>query len=828
MDELSCSSISYSTDAAAAATITTNGYDDDESDFRRCLNEDASYNAIADVVAEGDGRDDTNNINNNTTISAMDLDLVPPPPPHIELLDLSTDAIVKTSLVAGSSSSYSFASSHTGNDDTCNCETTNTTTNSATCIAHVISYLDDDSREFARVSCTYLRDAVDQFNNVYIQSLPSVMTPTDDVEAVGEVQDEEDEEKEQSLIYLQDLLREQQMQKHQHHHSLSSLEYLIDARETIPSPTDERSVKPLINGINNCIQTRLQPPSYHQPASQPIQLQQQVPHHEIPPTPTHHQPPQNFRYAGESLSSSFKTESLDDSTLLSSYPQQTIMEEDDEESWELNPIVQNSDGRREEDDSVDIDVRDCMTAAIIERKLDSKNEEGIMEKDKTTKPDILAQFSDAMLYGDTPPVLSQLMSGIVDSAKLAVSNLYHHQHHRGSGSSGGIGWRNRFDDDDGVDDAGPIKIGGKYYSHNEALRRWRRAKVKLEDRYHGIDMEGNVKMDQTTYFEKSSLFQDRDTKGEKINQRNYWDGGMELDDDDGEEEKVTSTQENNAGEGDVTSMSIDHLVTNYAMIKKEAKVINPAINDEHEVNEEEEAKDEIADEEEKDNFKTNSSGGYQNWDVIDVETAASTSLSSSPSWDSLPTTAPPPPAPEQPAQPTAPGQNMSNTTTNTKQQSENREIGSSLEEGSVPTDTSRMSSPGMTYNFIGGNTVRKDCEQSVLGSQYGMEVLLKMPKKAVAVRKPRTLASHNFGVAKVVSKHGPVAKQNEFIWTESGGGGANATTTHEAMPPSPLRSQLKNIKSSSWTNRTKSNPQSNSSKILPLKLKLGMKKSSKS
>jgi len=74
---------------------------------------------------------------------------------------------------------------------------------------------------------------------------------------------------------------------------------------------------------------------------------------------------------------------------------------------------------------------------------------------------------------------------------------------------------------------------------------------------------------------------------------------------------------------------------------------------------------------------------------------------------------------------------------------------------------------GMSCNFINGKSseqikiggeksVGKDCEQSVLGSQYGTEVVFKVKKVATA-RKPRTLASHNMGV-KAAKHTSPGAK----------------------------------------------------------------------
>ena len=57
-----------------------------------------------------------------------------------------------------------------------------------------------------------------------------------------------------------------------------------------------------------------------------------------------------------------------------------------------------------------------------------------------------------------------------------------------------------------IDDTGPIKIGDKFYSHNEAIRRWRLAKRNLSDKYYEFDNEGNVKVERATFFERSALF----------------------------------------------------------------------------------------------------------------------------------------------------------------------------------------------------------------------------------------------------------------------------------------------------------------------------------
>ncbi len=61
-------------------------------------------------------------------------------------------------------------------------------------------------------------------------------------------------------------------------------------------------------------------------------------------------------------------------------------------------------------------------------------------------------------------------------------------------------------------DDGPIKIGEKLYSHNEALKMWRNAKRNLEAKYAEVDASGNDKFDTTTFFEKSSMYKENETR----------------------------------------------------------------------------------------------------------------------------------------------------------------------------------------------------------------------------------------------------------------------------------------------------------------------------
>jgi hypothetical protein len=69
----------------------------------------------------------------------------------------------------------------------------------------------------------------------------------------------------------------------------------------------------------------------------------------------------------------------------------------------------------------------------------------------------------------------------------------------------------------GIDDYGPIKIGEKVYSPNEALQMWKKAKANmdLEDTYGEVDYSGNDKFETTTFFERSVMYSEKTTKMEK-------------------------------------------------------------------------------------------------------------------------------------------------------------------------------------------------------------------------------------------------------------------------------------------------------------------------
>ena len=122
--------------------------------------------------------------------------------------------------------------------------------------------------------------------------------------------------------------------------------------------------------------------------------------------------------------------------------------------------------------------------------------------------DIMGQFSDAALFGDTPQLLTDFMSELMVSAKNAANLVF---------TDGGMG-RAYFPAND-IDDDGPIKIGEKFYSHDEALQLWKKAKIKLEDQVRQIDEEGNVKYKKAVSFEKDSAFsEDVEEEGRELSE----------------------------------------------------------------------------------------------------------------------------------------------------------------------------------------------------------------------------------------------------------------------------------------------------------------------
>jgi hypothetical protein len=142
------------------------------------------------------------------------------------------------------------------------------------------------------------------------------------------------------------------------------------------------------------------------------------------------------------------------------------------------------------------------------------------EEETDPADDVLAQLGDALLFGHTPKVLSQFMSGLMSPNKWVLpSPTSYIQQQQGYGGGVRVGegmlvepsmfnrGSSMLNNKVGIiDDTGPIKIGDKFYSHNEAIRRWRLAKTKLSDKYFEFDNEGNVKVERATFFERSDLF----------------------------------------------------------------------------------------------------------------------------------------------------------------------------------------------------------------------------------------------------------------------------------------------------------------------------------
>ena len=380
-------------------------------------------------------------------------------------------------------------------------------------------------------------------------------------------------------------------------------------------------------------------------------------------------------------------------------------------------------------------------------------------------PDVLAQFSDAALFGDPTQAVSDFMSDIVGSAKNAVSNLV--LQHKGR--------RNE------IDDSGPIRIGDKYYTHNEALHLWRKAKDKLLDKHGDVDNVGNVKIERASFFEKNTVFQEKE---------------------DEKHEKKKKSIKREDGE-----MTLNELITRYKMFEKKSRSADESTEAAANIG----SKDEVvrAAENNKKTMMalmpvneekvTETPSEFRGFDVDNetAETESETNCSGSMNTGSLDTYSHTTRSGDETsdssggsgcdnrvnpdlngavqlsrgrAMATTPaalssGDNKKMLTNN------NNETDSVAGKDSLP---SHMGSAygvevtsGMSCKFINGKSTTttgggksgmmpsqgNNCEQSVLGSQYGTEVLFKPKKKKVITgRKSRTLASHNMSVKKTSIK----------------------------------------------------------------------------
>lgn len=73
----------------------------------------------------------------------------------------------------------------------------------------------------------------------------------------------------------------------------------------------------------------------------------------------------------------------------------------------------------------------------------------------------LSQFADAAMFGDVT-LFTSLVNEIIDSAKHAAKLVVTEK-------------------GDPIDDQGPIKIGDNYYTHHEAIRKWKKARDKIKE-----------------------------------------------------------------------------------------------------------------------------------------------------------------------------------------------------------------------------------------------------------------------------------------------------------------------------------------------------------
>jgi len=102
--------------------------------------------------------------------------------------------------------------------------------------------------------------------------------------------------------------------------------------------------------------------------------------------------------------------------------------------------------------------------------------------------DTLSQTSDVVIFGRTTKAYTQFIYEIMDDVRADVRAF--------------IGGGEDTVRISSIDDTGPIKIGNKFYSKSEAMRRWRKAKKKLA--YTELVNECNDKMDNPTIKEQQT------------------------------------------------------------------------------------------------------------------------------------------------------------------------------------------------------------------------------------------------------------------------------------------------------------------------------------
>jgi len=328
--------------------------------------------------------------------------------------------------------------------------------------------------------------------------------------------------------------------------------------------------------------------------------------------------------------------------------------------------------------------------------------------------DVLAQVTDAALFG-TGTSVSEVITDMAKSVKSSVNNLVLHKHGR----------RNQ------IDDAGPIKIGEKYYSHNEALYLWRKTKIKLKDRHGDIDDEGDVKIEKASFFEKNSIFQE-----EKADEKKDKSTTTSLDKTD---DKLMTLGEL-ISHYEIRPLTVDDASTNTATTGDEKKTsrLMP-------VSEEQEPAEfrgfDVDNETAETESETNCSAGGVDGSGDDSSMTSDDDNDQSPSADGG-----------------VQQRSSWERTTNTNNCETDSVAGSLPSHMGSAYGVEVTSLRGTSGNFINGkgsseqvklgSVGKGSCEQSVLGSQYGTEVLFKpsKKKKVSTRRKSRTLTRHNMGI----------------------------------------------------------------------------------
>jgi hypothetical protein len=383
---------------------------------------------------------------------------------------------------------------------------------------------------------------------------------------------------------------------------------------------------------------------------------------------------------------------------------------------------------------------------------DSNNEipEDALRK---AKADYLGQFTDAAIFGDTPQVFSELMNEIIGSAKYAAKFVVTEKQRHS------------------IDDEGPIKIGDSYYTHREALQKWKKARDKLEDPSQNIPpeklkrkleraaMEAAVLMAEGKTWEIAARRAGHDMyKKEKKQAKKESSASNESKYDDSGSPVVAKRGVATSSEESV--LTIDELINRFSLFG-----VHPDyVDSDDEVREYEPLPSSSkSSKSSTDSTHSKTSSSEEGADLPlprrpvrvtkEAKAVVSTDVSAKAAKGAVPK--------KQDAQ-TPPTERVS--ANNTKSFKLRRNAASKKtrpvhvtpdkslidEESTVGNDGKFILSDSVLGQHFGlevtsiKDTRKKDFE-STLGSQYGTEVLF-TPKKVVTARKPRTLTTHNMNI----------------------------------------------------------------------------------